>query len=87
MRGMKGKVAIVTGASKDMGEAVAERLAAEGAKVLGCGRDSVRGEKCAARIRQKWRRRAFSRADVSVEANVRNAISTAVANLGGSTSL
>jgi NAD(P)-dependent dehydrogenase (short-subunit alcohol dehydrogenase family) len=82
MRGLKGKVAIVTGATKDMGEAVAERLAAEGAKVLCCGRDSVRGEQCAARIRENGAEARFARVDVSIEEDVRNAISTAVATFG-----
>src|SRR5580704_17657189 len=82
MRGLKGKVAIVTGATKDMGEAVAERLAAEGAKILCCGRDSARGEQCAARIRENGGEAQFARVDVSLEDDVRNAVSTAVAKFG-----
>jgi NAD(P)-dependent dehydrogenase (short-subunit alcohol dehydrogenase family) len=82
MRGLRDKGAIVTGATKDMGEAVAERLAAEGAKVLCCGRDSLRGEQCAARIRGNGGEARFIRVDVSLEENVRNAISTAVATFG-----
>lgn len=37
---LKGKVAIVTGASRGIGRAIAIRLAAEGAKVVACARDA-----------------------------------------------
>jgi 3-oxoacyl-[acyl-carrier protein] reductase len=39
--GLGGRAAIVTGASRGIGRAVAERLAAEGARVLACGRDAA----------------------------------------------
>ena len=38
--GLGGRAAIVTGASRGIGRGVAEALAAEGARVLLCGRDT-----------------------------------------------
>ena len=82
VRGLTGKVAIVTGATKDMGEAVAERLGAEGEKVVCCGRDQHRGENCAARIRASGGEAQYVRVDVGVEDEVRNVIATAVSKFG-----
>lgn len=79
---LNGKVALVTGATKDMGETVAERLAAEGASVLCCGRDEARGEACAARIRASGGKAAFRQVDVGVESEVEAAIAAARAEFG-----
>lgn len=48
---LAGRTAIVTGASRGIGFAVAARLVAEGARVAICGRDGVRLEAAAARLR------------------------------------
>ncbi len=82
MKGLKGKVAIVTGATKEMGEVVAERLAAEGVSVLGCGRDAARGEACAQRIRTAGGKARFLRVDVGNEAEVIGVVRAAVAEFG-----
>lgn len=82
MRGLQGKVAIVTGATKDIGEATAERLAAQGVRILGCGRDSERGERCAERIRANGGEAQFVRVDVGIEEEVRNVVRTAVDEYG-----
>jgi len=51
--GLCGKVAMVAGASKGLGNAVARRLAEEGAKVSICSRDAERIEKAAREIASK----------------------------------
>jgi len=82
MRGLTGKVGIVTGATKDMGGAVAERLAAEGVSVLCCGRNSDRGEQWAARIRANGGEAQFVCVDVGIEEHVRHAIDSTLAKFG-----
>ncbi|MGE0387885.1 MAG: SDR family NAD(P)-dependent oxidoreductase [Gammaproteobacteria bacterium] len=77
MRGLNGKVAIVTGATQSMGVAIAARLAEEGAIVIGCGRSADRGEAAAQAIRARGARAEFLRADVGVEADVRSVVEVA----------
>src|SRR5262245_14426940 len=48
--GLTDKVAIVTGASRGIGFAIAARLLAEGAKVAICGRDQGRLNEAASRL-------------------------------------
>src|SRR3974390_1893933 len=49
--GLAGKVAIVTGASRGIGYAVAQRLLSEGAQVAICARDEVRLNDAASRLK------------------------------------
>ena len=46
-----GRTALVTGSTSGIGEAIAQRLADEGAHVLISGRDTDRGTSCVERIR------------------------------------
>ena len=52
MRGLNGKVAIITGGAQGIGSAVAERFAAEGARVVITSRDGTKAEEAAEALRQ-----------------------------------
>lgn len=71
MRQLDGKTAIVTGATRGIGRAIAERFANEGAKVVVCGRDSRAGEKLEESVRDHGAELRFVRADVRSEAENR----------------
>jgi NAD(P)-dependent dehydrogenase (short-subunit alcohol dehydrogenase family) len=71
MRGLTGKVAIVTGATQTMGEAIAQRLADEGACIVGFGRSADRGRAVAERISATGGQAEFVPGDVTVDADVR----------------
>jgi NAD(P)-dependent dehydrogenase (short-subunit alcohol dehydrogenase family) len=64
------KVAIVTGATKNIGEQIARRLSADGAIVVGCGRSAEAGQAVADDLASSGRKASFVRADVGVEADV-----------------
>ena len=61
---LQGKRALVTGSTSNIGRAIAEAFAAEGAHVIVSGRDTVRGEEVVAGIRAKGGRADFARADL-----------------------
>ena len=49
---LAGKVVVVTGATANIGRAIALQFAAEGAKLVGVGRDQQAGERLAAAARK-----------------------------------
>jgi 3-oxoacyl-[acyl-carrier protein] reductase len=81
--GLKGKVALVTAASKGLGRAVAHELAAEGAKVVICARDSATIERAAHKIASDTGSEALGiSADVSIPEHVLRVFDEAVRRFG-----
>ncbi len=80
MSDVAGRVALVTGSTRGVGEAVARRLAAAGAKVAITGRSRDDGEAVARDIGDGAR---FVPMDISVEAQVEAAVEACVEAFGG----
>ncbi|HEY8426977.1 MAG TPA: glucose 1-dehydrogenase [Sandaracinaceae bacterium] len=76
---LKGKVAVITGATSGIGEATARRFAAEGAQIVIAGRNVEKGEALA---RELGPNAVFQRADVMREADIAALVDTAVARFG-----
>ncbi len=71
MAKLNGKTALVTGSTDGVGRMVAERLGADGWRVLVHGRDRVRGEQVVAGIKAAGGAAEFLQADLSSMAEVR----------------
>lgn len=82
MASLAGKVALVTGATKNMGATIAHTLAEAGATIIGAGRSVDDGERVAREIRDKGGSAMFIRTDLSREDDVRNCIESGVAKFG-----
>ena len=65
--GLKDKVALVTGASRGIGQAIARSLAAEGCDLVITGRDEAALNETATSIRNKGRKAALSALDLRKE--------------------
>jgi NAD(P)-dependent dehydrogenase (short-subunit alcohol dehydrogenase family) len=67
-----GKTILITGSTDGVGRAVAQRLAADGARVIVHGRDRARGESVVERIASRGGEARFLRADLASLAGVRS---------------
>ncbi len=80
---LKGKVAIVGGASKGLGRACAEVLAEEGVRLLICSRTQVDLEKAAQEIRDKTKAQVFAFAgDLEQHATIKELVAAAIKEFG-----
>ena len=82
---LRNKVAVVTGAAKGLGDAIADVLACDGAHLLLAGRDREALEAQAARLDDEYaeRRSLVARCDVTDEDEVRSMIDAAVEHFNG----
>lgn len=80
--GLKGRVALVTGASQGIGKACALALAEEGCNVAICARGKEALDKVAEEIKAKGVEVFAIQADVSKPADVKNLVATAAEKFG-----
>ncbi len=80
---LNGKIALIAGASKEMGSAVARMLAAHGADVAVAARSADKLERVAAEIRATGRRSVPIAADLTKVDQVNAAVERTVSELGG----
>ena len=82
--GLEGKIAIVTGGSDGLGLATAERLAAEGAKVVVCARREDYLQRAVEGISDRTGGELLAvRADVSIAADIEQLVDSALDRFGG----
>ncbi len=79
---LEGKVALVTGAGQGIGEAIAVKLAQEGAAVTVAEIKAQTGAATAQKLRDMGARALFARTDITREADIAAAIEQTVAEFG-----
>jgi len=80
---LQGKVALVTGSTRGIGEEIAYRFAEEGAKVVVTGRDVDRGGRVAQKIQASGGAAVYLAADLSRESDVERLVAGTVQAFGG----
>src|SRR5437763_3353540 len=83
MRGLRDKVAIVTGSTRGIGAATALRLAEEGCRVVVTGRNSQSGKEVVNRIEEHGGTAVLIPADLTDEAQVERLMADAAGHFGG----
>jgi len=79
---LEGKVAVITGATSGIGEAIAYRFGKEGAKVVLCGRRETIGQQNAQKIIDAGGEAIFVKTDVTKKEEVGHMVRTAMAKYG-----
>ena len=79
---IKGKIAIVTGASRGIGEGIAKVFSTEGATVICAARSTVDGDRVVKSINQNGGSAIFVQADIRLEADCKRLINTVVEKYG-----
>ena len=79
---LRDKVAIVTGAASGFGRGIAQRFAAEGARVVANDLDAENGERVVRQIVEVGGNARFVQGDVSKDADVKRVIDFAIAQYG-----
>ena len=79
---IKGKIAIVTGASRGIGEGIAKVFSNEGATVICAARSTVDGNRVVKSINQNGGSAIFVQADIRLEADCKRLINTVLEKYG-----
>ena len=80
--GLEGKVALVTGGSKGIGEAITRTLLAEGALVANVNRSSAEGEALEAEYAERGQRCMFIQGDLTQMEACESAVNTTLQEFG-----